>query len=100
MSAGLLILRGDGSWAQDTKPGGARPPPDPEEELKYMAQEVRFYVEAVLGHLSGNIPKVKGVWGRRVRGSGFGWWDVGGFDPPYPFGLLDCLFLVSVLFLS
>lgn len=60
MSAGLLILRGDGGWAQDTKPGGARPPPDPEEELKYMAQEVRFYVEAVLGHLSGNIPKVGG----------------------------------------
>ena len=95
MSAGLLILRGDGGWAQDTKPGGARPPPDPEEELKYMAQEVRFYVEAVLGHLSGNIPKVGCVGGGGGLVSNGGMWA--NLIPLYPF---DCMFLASVLFLS
>lgn len=36
----------------------ARRPADPEEELRWMAQEVRGYVEAVLNSLAANVPKV------------------------------------------
>lgn len=36
-----------------------RRPVDPEEELRWMAQEVRGYVEAVLNSLAANVPKVK-----------------------------------------
>lgn len=36
----------------------ARRPADPEEELRWMSQEVRGYVEAVLNSLAANIPKV------------------------------------------
>ncbi|CAA2965762.1 dynamin-2A-like [Olea europaea var. sylvestris] len=35
----------------------ARKPADPEEELRWMAQEVRGYVEAVLNSLAANVPK-------------------------------------------
>ncbi|RAL44880.1 hypothetical protein DM860_003639 [Cuscuta australis] len=35
----------------------ARKPLDPEEELRWMAQEVRGYVEAVLNSLAANVPK-------------------------------------------
>ncbi|CAK8564529.1 unnamed protein product [Lathyrus sativus] len=35
----------------------ARKPADPEEELRWMSQEVRGYVEAVLNSLAANIPK-------------------------------------------
>ena len=36
----------------------ARKPIDPEEELRWMSQEVRGYVEAVLNSLAANVPKV------------------------------------------
>lgn len=36
----------------------SRRPADPEEELRWMAQEVRGYVEAVLNSLAANVPKV------------------------------------------
>ncbi|KAL8162613.1 hypothetical protein V2J09_014102 [Rumex salicifolius] len=35
----------------------SRRPSDPEEELRWMAQEVRGYVEAVLNSLAANVPK-------------------------------------------
>ncbi|KAG6781871.1 dynamin-2A-like [Populus alba x Populus x berolinensis] len=35
----------------------ARRPADPEEELRWMSQEVRGYVEAVLNSLGANVPK-------------------------------------------
>ncbi|GFP81258.1 dynamin-2b [Phtheirospermum japonicum] len=35
----------------------SRKPADPEEELRWMAQEVRGYVEAVLNSLAANVPK-------------------------------------------
>ncbi|XP_030511358.1 dynamin-2A-like [Rhodamnia argentea] len=35
----------------------ARKPADPEEELRWMSQEVRGYVEAVLNSLGANVPK-------------------------------------------
>ncbi|XP_028804056.1 dynamin-2B-like [Neltuma alba] len=35
----------------------ARKPADPEEELRWMTQEVRGYVEAVLNSLAANVPK-------------------------------------------
>jgi hypothetical protein len=41
--------------SQDTM---ARRPADPEEELRWMSQEVRGYVEAVLNSLAANVPKV------------------------------------------
>ncbi|KAK4787987.1 hypothetical protein SAY86_019306 [Trapa natans] len=34
-----------------------RKPADPEEELRWMSQEVRGYVEAVLNSLAANVPK-------------------------------------------
>ena len=36
----------------------SRRPADPEEELRWMSQEVRGYVEAVLNSLAANVPKV------------------------------------------
>lgn len=36
----------------------ARRPADPEEELRWMSQEVHGYVEAVLSSLATNVPKV------------------------------------------
>ena len=36
----------------------SRRPADPEEELRWMSQEVRGYVEAVLSSLAANVPKV------------------------------------------
>lgn len=42
-------------YVQDTM---ARRPADPEEELRWMSQEVRGYVEAVLNSLAANVPKV------------------------------------------
>lgn len=36
-----------------------RKPVDPEEELRWMSQEVRGYVEAVLNSLAANVPKVR-----------------------------------------
>lgn len=36
----------------------AQKPADPEEELRWMAQEVRGYCEAVLNSLAANVPKV------------------------------------------
>jgi len=41
--------------AKDTM---VRKPADPEEELRWMSQEVRGYVEAVLNSLGANVPKV------------------------------------------
>lgn len=38
-----------------------RRPADPEEELRWMAQEVRGYVEAVLNSLAANVPKVSSL---------------------------------------
>ncbi|KAA3468440.1 dynamin-2A-like [Gossypium australe] len=50
---GMRQSRSDGSL--DTMP---RRPVDPEEELRWMSQEVRGYVEAVLNSLAANVPKV------------------------------------------
>ncbi|KAK8559247.1 hypothetical protein V6N12_042528 [Hibiscus sabdariffa] len=49
---GMRQSRSDGSL--DTMP---RRPVDPEEELRWMSQEVRGYVEAVLNSLAANVPK-------------------------------------------
>ncbi|XP_059648293.1 dynamin-2A-like [Cornus florida] len=50
-----------GSMRQSLSDGSldtmARRPADPEEELRWMAQEVRGYVEAVLNSLAANVPK-------------------------------------------
>jgi dynamin GTPase len=35
-----------------------RKPADPEEELRWISQEVRGYVEAVLSSLAANVPKL------------------------------------------
>ena len=35
-----------------------RKPADPEEELRWISQEVRGYVEAVLSSLAENVPKL------------------------------------------
>ncbi|KAG2661436.1 hypothetical protein PVAP13_1KG503900 [Panicum virgatum] len=52
----------DGSMRQSRSDGSldtmARRPADPEEELRWMSQEVRGYVEAVLNSLAANVPKV------------------------------------------
>ncbi|XP_066322561.1 dynamin-2A-like [Miscanthus floridulus] len=51
----------DGSMRQSRSDGSldtmARRPADPEEELRWMSQEVRGYVEAVLNSLAANVPK-------------------------------------------
>ena len=39
----------------------SRRPADPEEELRWMVQEVRGYVEAVLNSLAANVPKVSPI---------------------------------------
>ncbi|KAK8919154.1 Dynamin-2A [Platanthera zijinensis] len=50
-----------GSMRQNHSDGSietmTRRPADPEEELKWMSQEVRGYVEAVLNSLAANVPK-------------------------------------------
>ncbi|GFZ09547.1 dynamin-like protein 6 [Actinidia rufa] len=54
-------LKGDPSIRQSLSDGSletmARRPADPEEELRWMVQEVRRYVEAVLNSLAANVPK-------------------------------------------
>ncbi|AQK74695.1 dynamin-2A [Zea mays] len=51
----------DGPMRQSRSDGSldtmARRPADPEEELRWMSQEVRGYVEAVLNSLAANVPK-------------------------------------------
>ncbi|XP_039039669.1 dynamin-2B-like [Hibiscus syriacus] len=49
---GMRQSRSDGSLDTMT-----RRPVDPEEELRWMSQEVRGYVEAVLNSLAANVPK-------------------------------------------
>ncbi|XP_010274994.1 PREDICTED: dynamin-2A [Nelumbo nucifera] len=51
---GLPIRQSLSDGSLDTM---ARRPADPEEELRWMAQEVRGYVEAVLNSLAANVPK-------------------------------------------
>uniref|UniRef100_J3MT40 dynamin GTPase n=1 Tax=Oryza brachyantha TaxID=4533 RepID=J3MT40_ORYBR len=53
----------DGSLLSTSKKDGSldtmlRKPVDPEEELKWISQEVRGYVEAVLSSLAANVPKL------------------------------------------
>ncbi|KAJ0561293.1 putative dynamin GTPase [Helianthus annuus] len=55
-------LKPDGPPIRHTHSDGsldtmARKPVDPEEELRWMSQEVRGYVEAVLNSLAANVPK-------------------------------------------
>ncbi|KAF6142203.1 hypothetical protein GIB67_037121 [Kingdonia uniflora] len=52
--AGLPIRQSLSDGSLDTM---ARRPADPEEELRWMSQEVRGYVEAVLNSLAANVPK-------------------------------------------
>ncbi|CAN6470912.1 unnamed protein product [Victoria cruziana] len=52
---GLPIRQSLSDGSLDTM--ARRPPADPEEELRWMAQEVRGYVEAVLNSLAANVPK-------------------------------------------
>ncbi|CAK9146415.1 unnamed protein product [Ilex paraguariensis] len=52
--SGLPIRQSLSDGSLDTM---ARRPADPEEELRWMAQEVRGYVEAVLNSLAANVPK-------------------------------------------
>ncbi|XP_071725567.1 dynamin-2A-like [Rutidosis leptorrhynchoides] len=59
---GEVKLKPDGPPIRHTHSDGsldtmARKPVDPEEELRWMAQEVRGYVEAVLNSLAANVPK-------------------------------------------
>ncbi|XP_024964942.1 dynamin-2A-like [Cynara cardunculus var. scolymus] len=59
---GEVIMKADGPPIRHTHSAGsldtmARKPADPEEELRWMAQEVRGYVEAVLNSLAANVPK-------------------------------------------
>ncbi|KAI3810433.1 hypothetical protein L1987_20045 [Smallanthus sonchifolius] len=59
---GEVKLKPDGPPIRQTHSDGsldtmARKPVDPEEELRWMAQEVRGYVEAVLNSLAANVPK-------------------------------------------
>lgn len=51
---GLPIRQSHSDGSLDTM---ARRPADPEEELRWMSQEVRGYVEAVLNSLAANVPK-------------------------------------------
>ncbi|KAI4367393.1 hypothetical protein MLD38_023135 [Melastoma candidum] len=54
-------MKGDFPLRQSQSDGSldtmARRPADPEEELRWMSQEVRGYVEAVLNSLAANVPK-------------------------------------------
>ncbi|KAL5704031.1 dynamin GTPase [Ranunculus cassubicifolius] len=52
--SGLPIRQSLSDGSLDTM---ARRPADPEEELRWMSQEVRGYVEAVLNSLGANVPK-------------------------------------------
>ncbi|KAJ4717577.1 Dynamin-like [Melia azedarach] len=52
--SGLPMRQSHSDGSLDTM---ARKPADPEEELRWMAQEVRGYVEAVLNSLGANVPK-------------------------------------------
>ncbi|CAL0328718.1 unnamed protein product [Lupinus luteus] len=56
-----LSSEGGSSMRQSLSEGSldtvARRPADPEEELRWMSQEVRGYVEAVLNSLAANVPK-------------------------------------------
>ncbi|OIW07952.1 hypothetical protein TanjilG_20053 [Lupinus angustifolius] len=56
-----LSSESDSSMRQSFSDGSldtmARRPADPEEELRWMSQEVRGYVEAVLNSLAANVPK-------------------------------------------
>ncbi|KAI3675968.1 hypothetical protein L1987_85564 [Smallanthus sonchifolius] len=59
---GEVKLKPDGPPIRQTHSDGsldtmARKPVDPEEELRWMSQEVRGYVEAVLNSLAANVPK-------------------------------------------
>ncbi|XP_021720288.1 dynamin-2B-like [Chenopodium quinoa] len=51
---GLQMRQSHSDGSLDTM---ARRPADPEEELRWMSQEVRGYVEAVLNSLAANVPK-------------------------------------------
>lgn len=51
---GLSMRQSHSDGSLDTM---ARRPADPEEELRWMSQEVRGYVEAVLNSLAANVPK-------------------------------------------
>nr|XP_043619117.1 dynamin-2A-like [Erigeron canadensis] len=62
VKGGEVKLKADGPPIRHTHSDGsldtmARKPVDPEEELRWMAQEVRGYVEAVLNSLAANVPK-------------------------------------------
>ncbi|KAL9241872.1 hypothetical protein vseg_015932 [Gypsophila vaccaria] len=51
---GLSMRQSHSDGSLDTM---SRRPADPEEELRWMSQEVRGYVEAVLNSLAANVPK-------------------------------------------
>ncbi|CAO2829869.1 unnamed protein product [Amaranthus hypochondriacus] len=51
---GLSMRQSHSDGSLDTM---AKRPADPEEELRWMSQEVRGYVEAVLNSLAANVPK-------------------------------------------
>ncbi|KAK9669701.1 hypothetical protein RND81_13G149000 [Saponaria officinalis] len=51
---GLSMRQSHSDGSLDTM---ARRPADPEEELRWMSQEVRGYIEAVLNSLAANVPK-------------------------------------------
>ncbi|KAH7519749.1 hypothetical protein FEM48_Zijuj08G0070200 [Ziziphus jujuba var. spinosa] len=51
---GVTLRQSHSDGSLDTM---ARRPADPEEELRWMSQEVRGYVEAVLNSLAANVPK-------------------------------------------
>ncbi|CAI9294200.1 unnamed protein product [Lactuca saligna] len=62
IKGGEVGMKPDGPPIRHTHSDGsldtmARKPADPEEELCWMAQEVRGYVEAVLNSLAANVPK-------------------------------------------
>ncbi|KAK9750118.1 hypothetical protein RND81_02G174700 [Saponaria officinalis] len=52
--SGISMRQSHSDGALDTM---SRRPADPEEELRWMSQEVRGYVEAVLNSLAANVPK-------------------------------------------
>ncbi|KAM0905952.1 hypothetical protein ACQ4PT_016964 [Festuca glaucescens] len=66
VSEGGSLMRqshSDGSLVSVSKKDGSldtmlRKPADPEEELRWISQEVRGYVEAVLSSLAANVPKL------------------------------------------
>ncbi|KAJ9538297.1 hypothetical protein OSB04_031030 [Centaurea solstitialis] len=58
---GQVLMKADGPIRQSLSDGSldtmTRKPADPEEELRWMAKEVRGYCEAVLNSLAANVPK-------------------------------------------